>query len=570
MNKGNGGLFHKGAYLDALRRLLFPAAVLLVFILGLDIAANLRSGIYRFHPLEWRRLLISFQMATSPLVGVFLGVSPMLLLYLFSHQMKRSGSDVFYSLPVKPQSRMFSSALAVLSVDAVMIFAVGILVELMNLIIPLIDSEDNSFWTVCGNYFAASLFTTAIMIIALALGGKTVSVILMFVTVFIVPRAVIFVGVNLVSYSNNTLPDGLEGSIFDDRLNTALNLITGYLERDAYDAIKSPKSMLYTFIVGVIYFAVGVWLYGKRRSETAQKAAVSSKTEAFFRIMAACGVSLFPMYLIIEPSLRRFGRWDISAIVWGCVLTIAVYFLYELINTRSIKKCLRAVPAFLIVVFFDLAFMTAVSYADEGLKNNIPSASDIESVKVTFYSKDHYRFSDDEDFYYNAMKDYVIKDKEAIGILCEALKKSSDEEKRFYGPADVFMVHFNSGLFFNDRLVCMDNDEKDRFFNILAKDPAYRDIFVKAVSLDEIDVITGVENRGGERLSGSRDELYAMYLKRQQEYEKRNFPTLVSYKCSMFADADGPLMFIRLKNGQRFVANLGDESLLWGDVSTAE
>ena len=132
------------------------------------------------------------------------------------------------------------------------------------------------------------------------------------------------------------------------------------------------------------------------------------------------------------------------------------------------------------------------------------------------------------------------------------------------------MVHFNSGLFFNDRLVCMDNDEKDRFFNILAKDPAYRDIFVKAVSLDEIDVITGVENRGGERLSGSRDELYAMYLKRQQEYEKRNFPSLVSYKCSMFADADGPLLFIRLKNGQRFVANLGDESLLWGDVGTAE
>ena len=78
------------------------------------------------------------------------------------------------------------------------------------------------------------------------------------------------------------------------------------------------------------------------------------------------------------------------------------------------------------------------------------------------------------------------------------------------------------------------------------------------------------ENRGGERLSGSRDELYAMYLKRQQEYEKRNFPSLASYKCSMFADADGPLLFIRLKNGQRFVANLGDESLLWGDVGTAE
>ena len=113
MNKKGNALFHKGAYMDALRRLAFPAAVVSALICIVECAYMIKVD--RHHVELWKGMAgmgfadQSFARMAWPLLSIFLVVSPLMLLFLFRYQNKRTGSDCFHSLPLSKRSQAFSS-----------------------------------------------------------------------------------------------------------------------------------------------------------------------------------------------------------------------------------------------------------------------------------------------------------------------------------------------------------------------------------------------------------------------------------------------------------------------------
>ena len=553
-------LFHKGAYIDSLRELKIPVIVIFALLLLVEFGYMLWQdhevvrGIPLDNPENLQYIHFTFQYLAAPLTAVFMVISPLLLLWLFRHQLKQKGSDVYYALPVSPESRLFSGVLAVLSIDLFLLLTGGLIVELLILTFPHIQvfPYENSFFLTIGNYFAASLFTTAVMMLALAMSGTALSTILMDLSILLVPRITIILWSIFATYGNDSLPDGLAGTIFDDRLNVAENLITGYLLHDAFDAVKSIRSLIYTLIIGILYAVLALYLYHKRPSETIGHPAVSDRIQGIFRTALSCGACLVPLTIILEPLYRNhhpYYSWDINSIAICYGISIFAYFFYELITTHSLKNCLKAAPGLLYVLLFNIIFVFAVWEGHQIIDKDIPKAENVQSIYMTMNPDCYHHFHNEEDYYYMAMRNYEITDAEAISLLCDAAKHSITNEP-YDEIVEGLRLHFTGGVLLKERNINITETDFHKLMEILAKDPAYWDIFTKPVPREDIASISASANKYGSGPKGNEDEIYQVYCDQLKQLSMLSLDQLVLLQSELNVSG-GASIYILLKNGQK-------------------
>ncbi|MCR5250865.1 MAG: hypothetical protein K6E50_09700 [Lachnospiraceae bacterium] len=559
--KNKKRLFHKGAYLASLRELFVPGLVVFVllmltetgYMLWCDHAAAqtaLGAAIIYMH--------YSFPYLTAPLTAVFMLISPLLLLWLFRHQMKQPGSDACYALPASPKSRLFSGSLAVLSFDLLCLASVSLYAELLIRLLPhtnVFPAENNYFLTV-GNYLAASAFSTAVMMLALSLSGTVLSALLMYLTIFFLPRITISLWGALATLDNYSLPDGLAGSLFDDRLNTAVNLVLGYVLHDAFDAVKQLSSLIYTFIAALIYAAISLFFYQKRPAETAGQSASSPRVQGFFRTALSCGVCLIPLCLILEPILQHghpYVSLDRSTILIAYCAAILVYFFYELITTRSVKKCLRSAPGLLHVLLFNVIFVFAVWEGHCLIGKDLPEADKVRSVYMTPDPDYYFYFHGEEDYYYSALLHYEIRDPEAIALLCEAARHSISGGQ-YREIVVTLRMHYTEGVLFKERRVDITESELEKLTELLGKDETFREIFTKPVPYEEIEEISATANSYGSGPKGSSEELYALYCAELERTKDAPLFKQMMAQAELFVP-NAAYICISLKNGQRLRFN---------------
>ena len=170
MNRHDGRLFHKGAYKDALRRLSFPAAAITALLALSEIAYLLHVDQTVGRQIGADRIYYSFVRLSYPMIIVFLVVSPALLFFLFAWQNRQAGSDSILALPITKKSIALTNVLAVLTIDAGMLLFGGLLLEGLSAVLPNVRiGDENSFFLTLGCYMAGTVFTTALMLLALSL-----------------------------------------------------------------------------------------------------------------------------------------------------------------------------------------------------------------------------------------------------------------------------------------------------------------------------------------------------------------------------------------------------------------
>lgn len=554
MNKKGNALFHKGAYMDALRRLAFPAAAFTVLLVLIEIAYMIKVDRHVVE-LGGDAMVYShqtFARMSWPLLSIFLVVSPLMLLFLFRYQNKRTGSDCFHSLPVTKRCLAFSSFSAVLTIDTGILLLGGILTGALALILPYIQfGNDNRFFLTFGCYLAASVFTTALMLLALSLSGTWLSALCMYAILLVVPRLILLVGEICVFDNISTIPQGLRGTILDKRLNIVTSLIGTHLSNFSYPAIKSFASLIYTLILGILIFVLAVYLHGRRASETAEHAAVSERVQAIFRTLLGCAVCLIPVALILG------GNSEWKSIILLFLLAVAVSLLYEIILTRSLHDCIKALPGILYMLLFCAVFVTIVWYGKGFAEKDMVNAGKVHSISMTYQPNGYYIFSDTEDYYCCEMRDYKITDREVIDILCEALNKEVRFEPHDEIAEGIRLV-FDGGVFFKERYVAIDKSDLDHVLTLLGKDSAYRDIFLKPVDKDDISsiMISGSNYTVG-RESSDFDKAYELYCEGVDEYGDQNFTDLVS-EITGISTRRMQAALVTLKDGRKQLVTVND------------
>ncbi len=554
MNKKGNALFHKGAYMDALRRLAFPAAAVSSLICIVECAYMIKVD--RHHVELWKGMAgmgfadLSFARMAWPLLSIFLVVSPLMLLFLFLFQNKRTGSDCFHSLPLSKRSQAFSSFAAVLTMDAAVLVLGGLIVEMMAAILPYLRiAGDNSFFITLGCCFAASVFTTALMLLALSLSGTWLSALCMYAILLVVPRLILLVGEICVFDNNSTIPQGLRGTILDRRLNVVTSLLGIHLSNFSYPAIKSFASLIYTLILGILIFVLAVYLHGRRASESAEHAAVSERVQGIFRVVLGSGIGILSLLLVDD--------FDFKGIAYWFFLALGVYLIYELLLTRSLRSCLRALPGFLYVILSCLIFIALLWGGESFAKDDLANADKVRSITMIYQPHLYYRFSEEEDYYCTAMRDYKITDREVIEILCAALNQGVRQEPHDEFVEDVRLV-FDGGVFFKQRDVSIDRSDLDRVLSILGEDNAYRDIFTKPVDKNEISSITiAGSNYTVNRDNEDFERIYTLYSEGIKEYEGQDFAERVKDSVSLSTMRTQSVL-VTLKNGTKQLVGIKD------------
>ena len=197
----------------------------------------------------------------------------------------------------------------------------------------------------------------------------------------------------------------------------------------AVDVIEPSKvytnvpMYLYTVIVGVALLVLAGWLYRRRKSEMAGRSAPSRRLQHVYRIAFTTPFVLLVFTFVSEDLFGRGGT-DIAFYIVMAFIVLSVYFLYELITTKSPKSMLRSAPYLLVLLVIGVLFTSFIGIARNTVLSKTPDADEIESVSISRTGRSAYS----EQLDYETMQTQIIeiKDREALELISDSLRFSVD------------------------------------------------------------------------------------------------------------------------------------------------
>ena len=425
-------LFHKGAFVDALKKLIIPAIIIVlsitmiecVYINMVDISPEDSGGL--------RYAKENFERLAFPYLFSFLIASPILMVYCFRYQNDRVMADSFHSLPIKRKSLAFSNTAAILIIDACILAFGCLLVKGAGMVIPGIHLEHaENTGLLFGWYMAATVYSTAMILLTISIGGTWVSSLCMYGILMVVPGALIENWERCVLENSNCIMNGFRGTLLDWRLNAATSVVNSFLYDEDYYTVKSVSGIVFTMVLGILLFVLALLLFEKRASEMAGRPAASDRVHRIFRYLL--GGAILCYSFSAEEDLRLFNH-TYNEKLFILLVAIFLYFLYEYLINKSRQSCIRAIPGLLFVALFCAAFYGTTMIGKHMITSVLPTADRVHSVRITnIDGRDGYGT---RDYYLAKIFEYTIKDPEAIEILCEAVSKTEKQglTDRWLGP----------------------------------------------------------------------------------------------------------------------------------------
>lgn len=236
------------------------------------------------------------------------------------------------------------------------------------------------------------------------------------------------------------------------------------------EVITRPSTLIYSLILAIVYYILGLIAHKFRKSETAGASASYRGVQIVVRSI----IGLMPLIpLCISIVTRKFSVTTGYFLIM-VTASLFLYFLYELVTTKSGKKLIVAIPMYLIVVGLSCAFVFGSVILRNSMLNDVPAISEIESVSISSYigystynnsqSQNHkFRDTDMIKVFQNAFAenvDYIEKNNSIDYIY-----KNSYEHH-------VIVFHTTSGKDI-ERTIYIDKSEMDIVLSCISKDKDY-------------------------------------------------------------------------------------------------
>lgn len=480
-------LFDLKIYFEGLRNLrifgLITTVVMSLYSVITTVAMVLESAVYKStgeNVVEY----IGLSRVNPLLVLLFCVVAPLMTVLVFSFTSNRAASDYYFAIP-KSRGCLFFSFFS--SVMTWVIFA-----AVVSSAAPIIISLFCSKYIVV-NYLAslvffleclvAAFFVAAAVTLAVSVTGTTISTIMVALMIIFLPRIFLMV-VSNVALSN--LPIVGETISAIPMLSYKTQIPFGFVVSTFIEGFytKPPVSaFIYTLVVGIIYLVLGYFLFKKRESEAASKAAATPMLRAIFRVCLSGGVGLV-VPAVIFITLYQEDDWLYMGILTAAfsILSFVVYCCYELISTKSAKSMVKAMPGFIAVVLVELATFGIMHGVRSSTVNYSPKPQEIEGI---YLKSNAYK-----DYWAALSEDVLIENTEAKVIISEAL-----EENLKYcttgDPHDYYSKYYNdkgssytqwsvtivSGGMKHNRFISVDGTNSQRLVEILEDIPEYKNIY---------------------------------------------------------------------------------------------
>jgi ABC-2 type transport system permease protein len=483
-------LFSKKLYLEALRQLRLPGIASFATVFLISLLFPLGYIINKHSYLDYQVVIDAGQL--TPLLIVYMFGAPILLtVLLFYFMNKRNASDFYHSLPHSRISIFISFIAAILTVLYATIIVTAVSCGILFLFAD-VSFNAISIVYVIFTIMAGSTLVVGATAIGMCLTGTFISNLSVTVIALFLPR-VLLVALTVITAEIVRIVPVIEmGVLGNVAYNIPSNIIMGAFVNNSFSfdrALTFIGGIIYTFVLAIVYIAIGCLLFNKRKSETAEKSSPSKLLQHAYR----CLVTL-PFTLIITGTMlmssNPFGmfRDNTMEYITLFVICLLVYYLFEIITTRKFSNVIKATPVLLVLVGLNIIFALSVFVSKTVIYSYSPDAGEIKWVSMENLS-DYYYYNYDatEIFTTNQYSSLMLEglqidDPAVIEIVAESLNQSIDKAKRLEKDKEYINMNTSTPYIIPFKLKSSGSFERNRILSLTTKQ--YNDLY-KALKLNE-------------------------------------------------------------------------------------
>lgn len=512
--------FNKSMYVDSLRRLRLAGLVFLALCLVITLLPLfLSAGSAHLHDVD----------ELAPVLGVYLFIGPLVLIFnAFSFQFRRNASDLYHALPMTRTCLYTTLAAAAMTWVVGTIFATLALAYLCLVILgyPVVTAF---ILPQIITYSLGALLVGACALIGISSTGTRFSAFVVTGLVLFLPRCISVLCALVLGYTAPLLVASDMGILFNYQLNIPVAIflgggssVTGYFSGGgaANGGFFSVAAYLYTLVLTLVYLVFGAFLFNRRASETAEKAAPSKLMQHVYRCLFA-----MPTLLIIAIIFATRGYYGgiSSAVIILFVVTLAIYLLYELITTKRFRNLPGALLVFPIPLILSFGIVFGSVALGRVQMANIPQAGDIASIQINQAAKDDslygYGYGANPTYRSLLISELRFSDEELIGIAAESLQYSYNSYQSkgdAYYNQDGELIRFNRASGGLTRRISVLPSKYTRFYELIQSSAAYREATAALPLNSEIYRLSTPYKDTAFSAGGEEAALFNLY---RQEYE---------------------------------------------------
>lgn len=418
---------------------------------------------------------------------------PVMMMVIFFWLNKRHSCDFYHALPIKRESMYVNTILAVLLWVVVIFAAATVFPMCFAGISPKLSVNMEEFWQIIGYMFAGCIQMIGVFSIGIMITGNGFTNVIASLMVLAVPRGLLTGIIGMVSEFMPFVEINLSSSLLNPQYNICFGgfIYSLLWSSDAEISIMAP--IIYSTLLGIIYMVFAGILFKRRKSESASQPSTNKVVQSICRMIPAYVFALLSLYFILYAVILEEPDSEyIFLATLFLIISILVYFIYELITTRrwrSVGKSAKQLPIFIgIVVFTGFSIWGGTTFA---LKRDI-SADEIKYIEVEHIDRLGELAKNDK---------VTIKDENTNQIIEKAYKRQLENylEGRYYlcYEGEGITVGINQGGATFYRIVYLTEKEMDAFMDAYVDSlrdgevklelPKYSKIDYLYLSLDLLD-----------------------------------------------------------------------------------
>ena len=326
--------------------------------------------------------VLEYDSFAVPIV-MMLFFTPAFFLSMFSFLNKRKGCDFYHSIP-HTRGCIFNSFLA-----AILTWILGILVVAVALTTLLWSFCPNTTFSLSliplsiGITFVGCIYVGGFTILALSLTGTSSSNFVVTMLLMFVLRICGYLGIWAIK--SETRMFDVDYSVW--------GIFTGrnWYPAAVFSAFDSPQvfqnASLWILASATILACYGLafFAFKKRRSEMANKSAPGPVLQCIFRCAFTLPIALATTVFLLQDMESAF-------LTIFVIITLAVFFLYELVTAKKVKTALKSMWQFVYIIVCCIVFCCLV-YGTIGIVHSGNyTADEIESISLYNKEVDYYDY----------------------------------------------------------------------------------------------------------------------------------------------------------------------------------
>ena len=389
MNK----FFNFELYKESIRQTRLIGIILAIVLIAISMFVEVGAMI----DYNWRVLMgqtprfrtVSF-MESTPMLWVLLYLAPLLfIMKSFAFMNKRRASDFYHAIPHTRKSLLISFLAGSFTWIIGIMVVITFLTTAVYVVSPgILFSTSTLVYSFFG-FLAGTLLVTSGILLAKGLTGTWFTNLAVAGMILFYPRTILWIFNEMLRnitriihpLESNPLIDGSYNIVFWGFTRYPSHMWVGLPHDGTYTLARG--SIIYTFLLALLYFVLAGVLFCKRRSEVAERGATNKMVQHVIRCMLVFPLSLIIPWVLFQPYRQEgIQAYEVIGIAVTVFFVLVIYFVYELITTKNLICVLKGIPALGLVVFFNVLFVFLLIVSRDGVWNNVPEGDKITGIRV--------------------------------------------------------------------------------------------------------------------------------------------------------------------------------------------